>query len=73
MTKGENMPKGKKESGSKKYFIAVKQMQYFEIDVKEQDLPLTEEKFWDLYYDISNCELDSTVEDMQEQEVVDIR
>jgi len=74
MTKGENMPKGKKkEATTKKYYVAVMQMQYFEIDVLEQDLPLTEGMFWDSYYDISNCELDSTIIEMEEQKVVDVR
>ena len=74
MTKGENMAKAKKkEATTKKYYVAVKQMQYFEIQVLEEDLPLTEDKFWDMYYDISNCELDSTIEEMEEQKVVDVR
>ena len=41
---------------SKKYFVAVQQMQYFEIEVEEEDLPLTEDTFWDEYYDIGICE-----------------
>tara|TARA_Y100001963_G_C6731888_1_gene424368 strand:+ start:973 stop:1197 length:225 start_codon:yes stop_codon:yes gene_type:complete len=74
MTKGENMAKAKKkEATTKKYYVAVKQMQYFEIQVLEEDLPLTEDKFWDMYYDIGNCELDSTIEEMEEQKVVDVR
>ena len=28
---------------TKKYFVAVKQMQYFELEVREEDLPLDED------------------------------
>tara|TARA_Y100000004_G_scaffold190047_1_gene246571 strand:+ start:2212 stop:2421 length:210 start_codon:yes stop_codon:yes gene_type:complete len=57
---------------TKKYFIAVKQMQYFEIDIDESDLPLTEDIFWDKYYDIGICDPDSSIEEMEEQEVIEI-
>tara|TARA_B100001248_G_C27392442_1_gene463252 strand:- start:1038 stop:1244 length:207 start_codon:yes stop_codon:yes gene_type:complete len=57
---------------TKKYYVAVRQMQYFEIDVYEKDLPLDEDTFWDEYYDIGNCELDSTIEEIEEQKVIQI-
>ena len=57
---------------SKKYFVAVQQMQYFEIEVEEDDLPLTEDTFWDEYYDIGNCELDSTIVEMEAQKIINI-
>ena len=57
---------------TKKYFIAVKQMQYFEIDIDEKDLPLTKDTFWEKYYNLHDCDLDSTIEEMEEQEVIEI-
>ena len=57
---------------TKKYFIAVKQMQYFEIDIDEKDLPLTEDTFWEKYYNLHDCDLDSTIQEMEEQEVLEI-
>ena len=57
---------------SKKYFVAVQQMQYFEIVVEEEDLPLTEDTFWEEYYDIGNCELDSTIVEMETQKIITI-
>lgn len=57
---------------TKKYFIAVKQMQYFEIDIDEKDLPLTEDTFWEKYYSLQDCDLDSTIQEMEEQEVIEI-
>ena len=57
---------------SKKYFVAVQQMQYFEIEVEEEDLPLTEDTFWEKYYSLQDCELDSTIEEMEEQKVIQI-
>ena len=63
----------KKEANTKKYYVAVKQMQYFEIQVLEEDLPLTEDKFWEKYYSLQDCDLDSTIEEMEEQKVVDVR
>ena len=57
----------KKEDNDKKYyFVAVKQMQYFEIEMDEKDAPLTEEIFWNEYYAIDHCELDSTIEKIKE-------
>ena len=57
---------------SKKYFVAVQQMQYFEIVVEEEDLPLTEDTFWEDYYDIGNCELDSSIVEMEIQKIINI-
>ena len=57
---------------SKKYFVAVQQMQYFEIVVEEEDLPLTEDTFWEDYYDIGNCGLDSTIVEMKPQKISNI-
>ena len=57
---------------TKKYYVAVRQMQYFEIDIDENDLPLTEDTFWEKYYSLQDCELDSTVEEMEEQKVIQI-
>ena len=57
---------------TKKYYVAVRQMQYFEIDIDENDLPLTEDTFWDEYYDIGNCELDSTIVEMEAQKIINI-
>ena len=68
MSKPENLDMVK----SKKYFVAVQQMQYFEIVVEEEDLPLTEDTFWEEYYDIGNCELDSTIVEMETQKIINI-
>jgi hypothetical protein len=68
MSKPENVDIAK----SKKYFVAVQQMQYFEIVVEEEDLPLTEDTFWEEYYDIGNCELDSTIVEMETQKIINI-
>ena len=57
---------------TKKYFVAVKQMQYFELEVLEEDLPLDDDTFWDKYYNISDCDLDSTIEEMEEQKIIQI-
>ena len=57
---------------TKKYYVAVRQMQYFEIDIDENDLPLTEDTFWEKYYSLQDCELDSTIEEMEEQKVIQI-
>lgn len=57
---------------TKKYFVAVKQMQYFELEVQEEDLPLDEDTFWDKYYNIGDCDLDSTIEEMEEQKIIQI-
>ena len=57
---------------TKKYYVVVKQMQYFELEVQEEDLPLDEDTFWDSYYDIGNCDLDSTIEEIEEQKVIQI-
>ena len=57
---------------TKKYYVAVRQMQYFEIDNDENDLPLTEDTFWEKYYSLQDCELDSTIEEMEEQKVIQI-
>ena len=57
---------------TKKYYVVVRQMQYFELEVQEEDLPLDEDTFWDSYYDIGNCELDSTIEEIEEQKVIQI-
>lgn len=57
---------------TKKYYVVVRQMQYFELEVQEEDLPLDEDTFWDSYYDIGNCELDSTIEEIEEQKVIEI-
>ena len=40
---------------TKKYYVAVRQMQYFEIDIDENDLPLTEDSFWEKYYSLQDC------------------
>ena len=57
---------------TKKYYVAVRQMQYFEIDIDENDLPLTEDTFWEKCYSLQDCELDSTIEEMEEQKVIQI-
>ena len=57
---------------TKKYYVAVRQMQYFEIDIDENDLPLTEDTFWEKYYSLQDCELDSTIQEMEEQKVIQI-
>lgn len=57
---------------TKKYYVVVRQMQYFELEVQEEDLPLDEDTFWESYYDIGNCELDSTIEEIEEQKVIQI-
>ena len=57
---------------TKKYYVAVRQMQYFEIDIDENDLPLTEDTFWEKYYSLQDCELDSTIEEKEEQKVIQI-
>ena len=57
---------------TKKYYVAVRQMQYFEIDIDENDLPLTEDTFWEKYYSLQDCELDSTIEEIEEQKVIEI-
>jgi len=41
-------------------------MQYFEIEVDEKESPLTEEIFFDKYYSMDNCEMDTTVEEIKE-------
>ena len=43
-----------------------------EIVVEEEDLPLTEDTFWEEYYDIGNCELDSTIVEMETQKIINI-
>ena len=57
---------------TKKYYVVVRQMQYFEIDIDENDLPLTEDTFWEKYYSLQDCELDSTIEEIEEQKVIQI-
>ena len=57
----------KKEKNNKKYyFVAVKQMQYFEIEVDAKNAPLTEEIFFDEYYSLDNCEMDTTIQEIKE-------
>jgi hypothetical protein len=56
----------KKEDNKKYYFVEVKQMQYFEIEVNAKESPLTEEVFFDKYYSMDNCEMDTTVEEIKE-------
>ena len=46
---------------NKKHTIAVKQMQYFEIEIDKEDLPLTEEVFFSKYYDLGNADLNTEI------------
>ena len=49
----------------RKYEIVVKQYQMFEFEWN-QDMPLTEDIFWNDVYNISDCDLDSHIIEMKE-------
>ena len=56
----------KKEKNKRYYFVEVKQMQYFEVEVDEKNAPLTEEIFFNEYYSLDNCDLDTTIKEIRE-------
>jgi len=56
----------KEENDKKYYFVEVKQMQYFEIEMDAKAAPLTEEIFFEKYYSLDNCEIDTTIEEIKE-------